>query len=249
MSKLGLTWICVSLLLAACAGHMPAQEDRSTAAQLYEEGAYRDAAERWASIAAAEPYAVDAPFNAAQAYLQADDLGRAMLYFRRAQALDPRHSAVQLGLALVRALRVDILGDDPGLLPAVERLTAEVVSIDELAWLTAGAWTVGVALMTASLFRRRLRWWGAVVLGAATVLILLLVGRDLSQRTAPSAVVTAFETTLSSEPSDAGVPLSRLYAGAEARIGDSRAGWILLLLADGRAGWVPAAHVERVTPR
>ena len=120
--------VCALMIAALGALHITlAQEEesisRESAAILYNEGLFAAAADQWAAIAGHEPGAVDARINAAQAYLQADDLGRAMLWFRRAQMLDPRHSAVQLGLALVRALRVDILGDEPGMMPAVERLS------------------------------------------------------------------------------------------------------------------------------
>jgi tetratricopeptide (TPR) repeat protein len=243
-------------LLAGCFGLLPdssalfvsAQQEagvgRETAAALYNDGAFTEAAEQWAAVAAQEPNAVDARINAAQAYLQADDLGRAMLWFRRAQALDPRHSAVQLGLALVRALRIDILGDEPGVLPAVERLSAEIVSRTELAWLTVLAWSAAFGVGTAAYLRRKWKFAAIIVSITALTLLVLLIGREISVRSASPVVVTAFETTLSSEPGPDGVALSRIYAGAEARIADRREGWILITLADGRAGWLPESDVE-----
>ena len=220
---------------------------RETAAAIYNEGSLIEAAEQWAAVAALEPYAVDARINAAQAYLQADELGKAMLWFRRGQALDPRHSAVQLGLALVRALRVDILNDEVGFLSAIERISAEVVSRSELAWLTALAWSVSFGIGTAAYFQRKWRVSAGIAAVTASLLLVLLIGREISVNIAPPAVVTAFETTLSSEPNDGGVALSRVYAGAEARIADQRDGWILITLADGRTGWLPENDVEPLT--
>ena len=217
---------------------------REMAAALYEDGSFLDAAHQWEAVAEAEPHAVDARINAAQAYLQADDLGDAMLWFRRAQALDPRHSAVQLGLALVRALRVDILDDEPGFLPAIERLSAEIVSRSELAWLTAFAWSVAICIGTAALIQRRWKYAAVAAVTVAAVLLILLIGREISISAAPPAVVTAFEAALSSEPGPDGVALSRIYAGAEARIAAQRDGWILITLADGRAGWLREADVQ-----
>lgn len=215
-----------------------AENQRENAEALYSGGSFIEAAMAWEAVAQSEPNAVDARINAAQAYLQADDLGRAMLWFRRAQGLDPRHSSVQLGLALVRALRVDILGDEPGFLAAVERLTAEIMSRSELAWLTVLAWTAAFGIGTAAFLRQRWKFAAVVAVLVAATLLVLLLGREISIRVTQPAVVTAFETTLSSEPNQDGVSLGQIYAGAEARVAAQREGWTLITLADGRAGWL-----------
>lgn len=238
-----LTPMAVTVISAA----QEPQGAREIAAALYEDGSYLDAAHQWEAIADAEPNAIDARINAAQAYLQADNLGWAMLWFRRAQALDPRHSAVQLGLALVRALRVDILDDEPGLLPAIERLSAEVVSRSELAWLAVLAWSAAIGIGTAAYVQQRWKFAAAAAVTVAAALLVLLLGREISISAAPSAVVTAFETALSSEPGTEGVALSRIYAGAEARIAARRDGWMLITLADGRVGWLREEDVQPLT--
>jgi tetratricopeptide (TPR) repeat protein len=235
-----LTPMAVTVISAA----QEPQGAREIAAALYEDGLFLDAARQWEAVASAEPNAIDARINAAQAYLQADNLGWAMLWFRRAQALDPRHSAVQLGLALVRALRVDILDDEPGLLPAIERLSAEVVSRSELAWLAALAWSAAIGIGTAAYVQRRWKLAAVAAITVAAALLGLLLGREISISAAPPAIVTAFGTALSSEPGPEGVALSRIYAGAEARIAALRDGWMLITLADGRAGWLRDADVQ-----
>ncbi len=218
-------------------------DPRVLAVEAYDAGDYLLAAQLWAAAALAEPRSVDAPINAAQSYLQAKDLGLAMLYFRRAQALDPRHPAVQLGLALVRALRVDILDDEPGLLPAIERLTTEIVSTEELAWITATVWSAVFGLIAASAYRPRFKWTAAGCGVAAIVLLALLAARVTSVRAAPPAVLTAFEAMLQSEPGESGVALSRVYAAAEGRVADIRDDWVLITLADGRAGWIRSDEI------
>lgn len=236
----------VLLVVSGCQHSPMFYQGREVAQARFEAGDFAAAALQWAVVAASETGAVDVRINAAQAFLQADDIGQAMLWYRRAQALDPRHSAVQLGLALVRALRVDILGDEPGVLPAIERLSVEVVSMPELAWLTLLAWSAAFVLGTLMLWRPRVKWAALTCAIVAALLLVLLMGRDLSQRTAPSAVVTAFETLLLSEPHSEGVALSRVYAAAEVRVEETRDEWVLVMLPDGRAGWLPADDVTLV---
>lgn len=241
---LALVLLLVALINTLNIAAQDGEPSRKAAALHYAEGAFIEAAQQWAALAAREPQAVDVRINAAQAYLQADDLGHAMLWFRRAQVLDPRHSAVQLGLALVRALRVDILEDEPGIMAAVERLSAAILSRAELAWLTILVWTAAFVIGAAAYLRRSWNLALTALVPAAVLLLLLMIGRELSVSTSPPAVVTAFESALTSEPGPDGVTLSPVYAGAEARIASQQGGWVLITLSDGRAGWLSAADVE-----
>lgn len=220
---------------------------REAAQAHYDARRFIEAAALWAEIASDEPHAIDAPINAAQSYLQIGELGQAMLYYRRAHELNPRHEAVQVGLALVRALRVDIQGDDNAVLSTLERLTADIFSYSELTWLVLLAWTSAFFIGCAAVIRQR---WRRAALAAALVaglMLVLLVARDLSRRTQPAAVVSAFEAMLYHRPDSQSVPLSRIYAAAEVRIADRRTGWVLVTLPDGRAGWLIETAIAQVS--
>ncbi|MBK9122873.1 MAG: hypothetical protein IPM16_07085 [Chloroflexi bacterium] len=225
----------VALLLLAFSAGGQSTADRAEAA--YEAGDYARAADLW--VLAAEEEARPATYiNAGQALLMSDDLGRAMLYFKRAQLEMPRAPEVQLGIALVRSLRVDVYQEDQRILPTLERMTAELVSSAELQWLAVIALTgAGVAWLIH--VTRRPRWALAIALTVvACLLVVLMLARAESVRLAPPAVVTALETVLYSRSDAAGFELGRAYAGAEARIEAIDGARALLTFPDGRQGWV-----------
>lgn len=238
-------WLVSVVALTLLASLAVGQSTAERAEAAYEAGDFERAADLW--VQAAGEDARQATFiNAGQALLMNDDLGRAMLYFKRAQLDMPRASEVQLGLALVRSLRVDVVQEDQRILPALERVTAELVSAAELQWLTVitlaaagGAWLVHVT-------RRRIRVAAVTLSIVAGLLTVLLAVRVASVRLAPPAVITALEAVLYNQSDGAGFELGTVYAGAEARIEAVESGRALLSFPDGRQGWVNRDAYEPV---
>lgn len=233
----------VALVLLACSAAGQSTAERAEAA--YEAGDYERAADLW--VQAAEEEARPATYiNAGQALLMGDDLGRAMLYFKRAQLAMPRAAEVQLGIALVRSLRVDVYQEDQRMLPTLERMTAELVSLAELQWLAVIALTGAGTAWVLHVTRRPLRGLSIALSVVAALVVVLLLARTESVRLAPPAVVTVLEAALYSRSDDTGFELGRAYAGAEARIEAVEGERTLLSFPDGRQGWVDRDAYEPV---
>lgn len=189
-----------------------------------------------------------AEIAAGHAALEADDLGVALLHYRRALTIAPREASAQLGAAVVRALRTDIQTEEPGLIPAVARFTADTLSIAELRWLGALLWAATFGIGGVLLWRsgRSLAHWG-VILGCTTGLILMLfIVRRVDDLMRPPVVITAFEASgLAAPESDAPV-LFTLYSAAEGRVMAADGDWVRLALPDGREAWFIELAVNRV---
>lgn len=186
--------------------------------------------------------------NLGSAYFQEGDLGRALVHFRRAQALIPRDADVSRGLALVRALRVDIQGDETALIDNLAGFTAGVLTANELGWLAFGVWAIWcvVALIwiLRPVWRKTLRavliGWGVVVIFG----VILLIGRLYVEAQRPAAVVTAFLAPVMSGPGDDYLEIFDLYSAAEMRVMEIQGEWVRFLLPDGRQGWIKLSAVE-----
>lgn len=173
--------------------------------------------------------------------LESDDLGAALYHYKRALAVIPRDSAAQLGAAVVRALRTDILPKEAELWADITNLTADVMSVNELRWLSLILWT-GTFIFGG--------WWAinrpdprlrrtTLILGSLTIVLLgLLIVRRVYEETQPASVVTAFEAFAYAAPDENAPILFKLYSAAEGRILERREGWARLHLPDGREGWV-----------
>lgn len=231
------------ILIVVTAGFGQSVSERAEAA--YAAGDYPRAAALWVQAAEERGHPSDL-INAGQALIMVKDLGRAMLYFKRAQLTMPRAPEVQLGIALVRSLRVDVYREDQRALPALERMTVELVSSAELEWLAVLALLFAGAAWMFHVLRRPVRAVASALTISAVVLVVLLAARVESMRTAPPAIVTSLEAILYSRSDSTGFELSRVYAGAEARIEGTAANRTLLSLPDGRSGWIDNIAVEPV---
>jgi tetratricopeptide (TPR) repeat protein len=191
-------------------------------------------------------------YNLGNGFYRLEDLGRAILHYRRAERFDPRDENIQANLRYARqqvepqfdtpqtgALSRTLLAWHYGTSP---RTRFRIAAIGAIA-----GWTLLIA---------RLRWRvpGLVGVGAALVLIGIvgagsLAWQLLGDQKTPPAVVVAERQTLRLGRGDSYEPaLSKpLGAGVELRIRQQRGDWVEVLLPDGKTGgWLPASAVERI---
>jgi hypothetical protein len=186
--------------------------------------------------------------RAGHAALAADDLGVALWQYERALMVAPRDTAAQLGAAVVRALRADILPDEVSGWRGAALWTADALSRAELAWVVWGVLAVWCGLLTTYLVRpaRGLRRWARVVGGVLVVGCGVLTVRWVAEEAQPWAVVTAFEVRGHVAPDEGAPVLFVAYAAAEGWVLEERAGWVRFALADGREGWVWGESVRNL---
>jgi tetratricopeptide (TPR) repeat protein len=212
--------------------------DYTAAAQFFEEAIV--------SFGFRDPVPPELYYNLASAYFEADNLGQALVNALRAQREMPRDPDLARTLALIRALRVDVLGDETALIDNIAAVTTGLLTSNELTLITFVLWCITFGLFLFRLLRPQLRQLNAAlaVIGlVALVGLMLLIGRWYVETYRPNAVVTAFTTEALSGPGDDYVPLFTLYNAAEGRILENREGYRRLLLPDGRQGWLPAEDV------
>jgi tetratricopeptide (TPR) repeat protein len=185
-------------------------------------------------------------YDLASAYFEANDLGRALVNALRAQRYMPRDNDLARMLALIRALRVDVLGDETALIDNIAGATTGLLTSGELTVITFVLWCSAFGLILLRLLRPELRRFNtaiALICASAVTVLILLIGRGYVETARPAAVVTAFTSEALSGPGDDYVPLFTLYNAAEGRILANDAGYVRLLLPDGRQGWLPAEDV------
>lgn len=249
---LALAGMFVLFALFSSFGHaqQTAADAVAEAEAAYNAGDYATAITQYEKLLQVGVSGTEIGYNLGSAYFQSGDLGRALLHFRRAQVLTPRDGDVNRGLALVRALRVDIQGDEVALIDNLAAFTAGLLTPSELGWLVFVFWVVWCGLLflwiIRKTWRRRLRlalmiWGAAVIFG-----VCLLLGRLYVDAGRPSAVVTAFLTPVMSGPSEDYIEIFDLYSAAEMRVMETEGEWARFLLPDGRQGWVELTAIELI---
>ena len=192
----------------------------------------------------------DLYFNLGNAALGAQQVGRAILAFRRALQIDPGHGKAQRNLDHVRAML-------PGWIPQPQSRTLlntfffwhQMLSRSGRA-LVAALCFAAAAVFSAIALRWRRRWArAAAVLPAVAWVVMIAFGLWTHwSNSGEEAVVTAPETIARAADSQGAPPkfAEPIPAGTELVITRYRSDWAQVRLADGRDAWVRKSALTEV---
>jgi tetratricopeptide (TPR) repeat protein len=188
-------------------------------------------------------------YNLGLAYHQMGNLGQALLNYRRAQMFIPRDPDLNHNLALVRAQRTDIQGDDIGFFEGAAAFTRGTLTLNELSVITLIGWSVGWGAITLGLVRGK-QWPGqkTMMIAGSVVAIsaaILIFSRLWIESQRPMAVLLSTAPVMSG-PGEDYLELYVLHAAVELYVVELRGGWYRFTLPDGRTGWLPSAACERI---
>jgi len=187
-------------------------------------------------------------YNLGNAYFRIDDLGRAILNYRRAEELRPNDANLLQNLEFARQRRTDRIEASGG-----DRV-AEIVFFWHAdlparwrARLFTGAVVLAWGALSAGLFWPRPFLRG--VAGAGGVAAVLLLGSllvEAQQRAESRAGVILAEEVVAREGDSTSYEASfekPLHAGTEFHLSERRPGWVRVELLDGRTTWLPESAV------
>ena len=242
--------LAAALCSALVAGEAAAQ---SAASGLYAEGndLYRRgefAAARLRYLAATETGVRDSRlyYNLGNACFKDGRLGEAVVWYERARRLAPRDEDVLANLRFVRRIKRDREEDGEGgflytayMWPTLSELFA--------------ALSLSLAGLTAAASWRLLRGSGPAVVAALGFCLAgaLLSGAFAATRlhrdiTLSEAVVTASEGQTRSGPDRRQTPVFVVHEGTKVTVERREGEWILVRLANGLGGWLPAELVTLI---
>lgn len=221
----------------------------SEAAEAYQNGSYLRAIELYEASIEQGIYNADIFFNLGNAYYQNFDMGRALLNYRRAQLFIPRDENLNYNIALVRAQRSNIQGDETDLIHNLGELTSNILTLTELSVLVFILWLVWFGLLLAYLLRQQWRFTLLIPLLTVGMVLLIslipLAARLYTETNRPSAVVIE-PVSMMSGPGEDYLEYGTLYPAAEIRLIEQRDGWARFALPDGQQGWAKLDTVATI---
>jgi len=195
-------------------------------------------------------------YNIGNTYFLLGDLGRAVLYLRRAELLDPADRNLRHNLRFVRSQRPDRLAPDQvsAALRALlfwHYLLPAPLKLHLFAVLFAAACLLGAWALLGQAGGSWRRWLPAALGGAALLLLGSLLAGEAARRGLRDGVILAQEVVARKGDGTAYQPsfVDPLHAGTEFRLLEERTGWYRIRLSDGRTAWVPAGAAELVSAR
>lgn len=211
----------------------------------YAAGKFRNAIKDYESLVKTGQWNPSLFYNLGNAYFRVDDLGRAILNYERALALDPHQPEARANLQLVRdrARALELA------LGWVEQ-HLDFLTRDQYAWLAMIAFWGAIAIVAGLFFssRRPVVWMfaavslGVIAAGAAAAVYELetgAAGRDL-------AIVTGKEVQARVATAESAGAVLALPPGSEVKILSTRGDWTYATLPNDMEGWIPAQSAERV---
>ena len=258
MKRFLLVFTAITLLLAVSYSQIFAQsggETRSmqTANQLYENGQFAHAAALYQQLVDQGIQNDALYFNLGNAYFKSEDVGHAILYYRKAAQLDPRDDDIQNNLKIARTQRIDQYEQEADFLTRLTQMVGSWLTLNELAFIALGLWFAAVVLLIAFLRQNggRIKTaMGYALFGVALSFVasVAALGSELYVHgNRPAAVITQQEVNVMGGPGSGQVVEFTLHSGAEVRILEERGSWMRLELPGGNVeGWVPQDVLEKV---
>jgi tetratricopeptide (TPR) repeat protein len=190
-------------------------------------------------------------YDIGNTYLRLGDLGRAILYYRRAQELAPNDPNLRQNLDQARRQRADKID----VKPQTQVLKTFFfwhydLAISARLYLFAAffglIWTL--ALLRRFVRRPGLGWGIAVSAIVAALLFGSLLAEEVQRQSHAGGVILASEVVARKGDGETYQPSFEepLHAGTEFDVVEDRRDWLFIELSDGRRCWVPAQAVGLV---
>jgi hypothetical protein len=216
-------------------------------------GLFRSSAERLENLAAAGVVNGRLEYNLGNCYLQAGDLGRAILHYRRAQRYIPGDPLLTENLKVARSRCLTSIQPTrrSALLRTILFWHYEVSVADR-----ARAAIVLYVALWVLLALRVFFWHRGFAVSAmlcaliASALVMSMAMSRWSDRNAPEGVIVAMDVAAHKGP---GTGYQRkfeqpLQPGVEFTLSGRRGGWWNIELPDGKGGWIEAENAELIPP-
>jgi tetratricopeptide (TPR) repeat protein len=216
--------------------------------QEFAAGQFKEAIDDYEGLVRAGPWSANLFYDLGNAYFRNGNLGRAILNYERALALDPRHPEADANLRIVR--------DEARALELTASRTERALrfmNLNQYGITAAIAFWIGAFGITALFFARR-RSGGLLGMSILSALggsifalaVAAIIWVDAGNRGRALAIVTDTGVEARVATADNANRVLTLPPGSEVRILSKRGDWIYAALPNNLRGWISAKSAESV---
>lgn len=226
----------------------------SEADAAYQHGDYAQAIVRYTECYEQNVNSADMAYNLGNAYFRADSLGKAILFYQKAQRLAPGNDDIRANLRFAESRRMDKVGENSDENPLLHALLTLHHALDiDTQWklLLTLAWLISVAGISAiwSTPGRRKQW---SLVGVVLLVVIALPGLASAAyklwifETHSLGVVIARSADVYSGPGKQYQVLNELHEGTSFEVREVQDGWVSIRVDDRIGGFLPIAQVGLV---
>ena len=211
---------------------------------LYGQGKYAEAVEGYKAIIQSGWESGPLYYNLANTYFKLNNLGRAILNYRRAWNLSPGDPEITKNLEYAR----EGLRDDIAALPLsvwARSKRAVILQFPLGIWIGISAvlYFLTIAWLIAALLIRPLRKKSPLILkwlGGCLVISILISVLAYSFYRTPGAIILQPTVSVRYGPAETDAAAFKLHEGTEVKKVREKDGWLQISLPDGKSGWLRA---------
>jgi tetratricopeptide (TPR) repeat protein len=235
----------VVCLLAAGSAFAQPEAEFAKATQDYSAGRFQEAINGYEALARSGEWSANLFYDLGNAYFRTGNLGKAILSYERALALERHHPEADANLRIARD-QARALELAPS---RVERLL-RFASVNEFAIAAAIAFWTAAFSIVALLFARR-RATGTIALSILSLSIFVaavfsVYALENGAKGKALAIVIGNEVEARLATADNANSILALPPGSEIQILSTRGDWIYAALPNNLRGWIPAKSAEPV---
>ena len=224
-----------------------------TAEQNFRDGQYPMAVANYLSVVEKGEHSSEIYYNLGCAYFQQNQIGKAVLNFARAEALNPEDADVQYNMELALAKTKDKIEPSDKFIIArwFESLARTQNStgwaITALVMLIIAATAVVLWLITEKLSLRKIGFFTGLV-AIIIFLIALISGNSAINRenSNAQAVIINNAVSVKSSPATGGKDIFILHEGTQLEVLQTLDDWSEIRLQDGNRGWLQTSAIEKL---
>lgn len=212
---------------------------------------YADAEAIYEQILATGETSAKLYYNLANACFKQEELGRAILFYRRALRLQPGDADIRYNLSVAEARTKDTIERIPEFflvtwLRALRHtMSATAWTVWSIVWLLVALSLVLFYLLAQRLSLRKLGFYGTL---AALLLFVVTTWFAAASRTEQigekEAVVISLSAAVKASPDRASTDLFVLHEGTVVEVTNRLGDWCEVMIADGKKGWTEQNRIE-----
>ncbi len=214
---------------------------------------YRLAAELYDSIRRTAGVSEKLYYNLGNAWFKMGSMGRAILYYNKAQRLAPTDGDIEHNLAVANTYVKDKIEQVPEFfLARWIRSVRTSLGSDTWTYISFGMLALALAgtvvyLLARTLGRRKAGFYTGIVCGVLFIAATAFAFEGRSEMLAPGeGIVMNSAVAVKSSPDAQSKDLFVLHEGTKVKVVDRLQGWIEVTIADGNKGWIEASTIEMI---
>jgi len=213
----------------------------------YSAGEYAAAIDNYLKIVAAGGESGEVYFNLGNAFYKMGEIGRAILYYEKANKFLTGDEALEQNLKIAQLKIVDKIEPLPQLfLTLWKDAILDMATINLFAWVCLGFFIIALIFLSLNIvYSKRIYFRTGIILFSIFIInLFLLIGKIHKLETENFAIIMDKKVSVVGEPSLSGSEVFILHEGTKVKINRLLDGWYEIAIADGKTGWIKSHSLE-----